>query len=90
MLRLRIPENGDGNGGPVLSCKPTPYLDCQLNVLTYLCVPGNGPQRKRLVLVLVPILVLIILIILIIIVIPFDASAIEKRHECLWGQAKVL
>ncbi len=82
MLRPRIPENGDGNGGPVLSCKPTPYLDCQLNVLTYLCVPGNGPQRKRLVLVLVPIIIII--------VIPFDASAIEKRHEGLWGQAKVL
>jgi hypothetical protein len=82
-MRPRIPENEDGNIGPVLSCKPTPYLECQLNVLTYLCVPGNGPQPSRLVLVLV-------IFIFIFIFIPFDASAIEKRHEGLWGQAKVL
>jgi hypothetical protein len=108
MRRPRIPENE--KGGPVLSCKQTPYLECQTNSLTYLCVTGSAPQRRRrlvLVFVLLPfvllslslslslslpliLLLVIIIIIIIIIIIPFDAGAVEKSHEGLWSQAKVL
>jgi len=42
----KIPENE--NGGPVLPCKPTPYLERQINTLTYLCVPGSASRRRHL------------------------------------------
>jgi hypothetical protein len=88
----------------VLSCKPTPYLECQTNSLTYLCVTRSVPQRRRrLVLILnfnlnlnlrplflLLLLIIIIIIIIIILIIPFNAGAIEKCHEGLWGQANVL
>ena len=78
--RPRIPENG----GPVSSCKPTPYLECQTNSLTYLCVTGSAPQRRRrLVLIFLVrlvrlrlVLVLVLVILIILIIIPFDAGAV--------------
>jgi hypothetical protein len=102
MRRPRIPENE--NGGPVLSCKPTPYLECQTNSLTYLCVTESAPQRRRrlgliFLLRILPfrllrlglgLLLLLLLLLFIIIIIPLDAGAIEKCHEGLWGQAKFL
>jgi hypothetical protein len=97
MRHPRIPENE--NGGPVLSCKPTPYLECQTNPLTYLCMTGSAPQRRhRLVLIfllrlfrlLCLLCLLLLLIVIVIVIIPFDAGAVEKCHEGLWGQAKLL
>ena len=48
--------------GPVLSCKPTPYLECQTNTLTYHCVTASPSQRRRrLVLIFLLLLLLYLL-----------------------------
>ena len=60
-----------------------------MNLLTYLFAPSGAIRRRRLVLAPVLIAVLVLVLVLIL-VIPFDANAIEKSHEGLWGQAKLL
>ena len=85
MYRPRIPENEKTR------TRAVPREWSQMNLLTYLFAPSGATRRRRLVLAPVLIAVLVaVLVLVLIIVIPFDASAIEKSHEGLWGQAKLL
>lgn len=84
MRRPRIPENENGSR-VVVQANPVPRISDEL---TYLCVTGSAPQRRRrLVLIFLPLvlfphlLVLPQIILILLILIPFDAVAVEKCHE---------